>query len=158
MHHVVGLSCARWWAAQHCCCIAICEASCGASQRVGRSHCCGIASQLRYRSQLHPCLPLQVKMWGECGGTLSAYRRNAADPGACCPINGVCNYVSTAHWQCQPKGWRAPASLQASYAPECSTDHLVSSGPRCLQTVTAAARRWADATAGAAAAAGQGLC
>jgi hypothetical protein len=93
---------------------------------VSGAHCC-------IASQLHHALPLrlQVKMWGECGGTLSSYRRNAADPGACCPINGVCNYVSTAHWQCQPKGWRAPAGLQTSYSPECSTDHLVGDLLRC---------------------------
>lgn len=79
-------------------------------------------------------------MWGECGGTLSAYRRNAPDPAICCPINGVCNLVSTAHWQCQPKGWKAPAAMTVSYAPECSTDRLVGDGRSICDSYTCDAK------------------
>jgi hypothetical protein len=44
----------------------------------------------------------QLDKWAQCGGKSGGFGADAADAGACCPVNYRCIRGSEHYWQCQP--------------------------------------------------------
>ena len=59
---------------------------------------------------------LQVPTWGACGGSEHG-ADNSSNAAMCCPEDRVCNYYSTAFWQCQPVGYVGPTEEAAAGVP-----------------------------------------